>query len=154
MGDRVKAIYRSALLDQSTIMLRVADSIREQWTREAAALTYPDYRDLRAWDSFRNAGVRLTQEYLATSIADELRDFFAPIGPDYLVIENLPVDPCLPPTPLDGLRPPNKQAVSEAVITGLVSPFAEMLAYENEKRGSPIHEVTPVPGMEKTQSNA
>jgi L-asparagine oxygenase len=135
-------------------MLRVADTIRDEWTRAAVALNYPDYRNLRAWEEFRRASVHLAREYLATSIADELRDFFSPIGADYLVIENLPVDPELPPTPIDGMRPAGKQAVSEAVITGLVSPFAEMLAYVNEKRGSPIHEVAPVPGLEMTQSNA
>ena len=135
-------------------MLRVAGTIRDQWTREAAALTYPDYRDLHAWDAFREVSVQLAREYLATSIADELRDFFSPVGPEYLLIENLPVDPNLPPIPTDGVRPPGKQAVSEAVITGLVSPFAEMLAFVNEKSGSPIHEVAPVVGFETTQSNA
>ncbi len=135
-------------------MLRVADTIRDQWTRAALTLAYPDYRDLGAWDKFRQASVDLAREFLATSITDELRDFFSPVGPEYLLIENLPLDPKLPAIPADGRRPSLKQAVSEAVITGLVSPFAEMLAFVNEKNGSPIQEVAPVPGLENSQSNA
>jgi len=135
-------------------MLRVADHIRDQWTHASLGLAYPDYRDLHAWDVFRQASVDLARDFLGTSIADELRDFFSPVGPEYLVVENLPVDPNLPPIPADGARPAGKQAVSEAVITGLVSPFAEMLAFVNEKNGSPIHEVVPIAGLEKTQSNA
>jgi hypothetical protein len=55
---------------------------------------------------------------------------------------------------LDGTRPPGKQAVSEAVIAGLISPWAEILSFTAEKNGSPIHEVTPIRGMEMLQSNA
>src|SRR5712692_2932080 len=135
-------------------MLRVAATIRDQWTRDALKLTYPDYRDLRAWEAFRKASVELAREYLATSVADELRDFFSPVGREHLLIGNLPVDPQLPAIPTDGMRPRGKQAVSEAVITGLVSPWAEMLTFVNEKNGSPIHEVVPVAGLEATQSNS
>jgi hypothetical protein len=69
-------------------------------------------------------------------------------------IENLPVDPDLPPIPADGKRPAGKSPVSEAVILGLIAPWAEILSYVNEKEGVPIHEVTPIRGLEKVQSNA
>ena len=81
--------------------LRVADSIRTQWARDAARLRYPDYRDISAWLAFRDASIRLARDYLATSIADELCAFFSPLGGEYLLIENLPVDPRLPPIPVD-----------------------------------------------------
>jgi L-asparagine oxygenase len=135
-------------------VLRVADPIREEWTRAALALRYPDYRNLRAWNTFRRASVKLASEYLATVITDELDRFFTPIGAEFLIIENLPVDPDLPPIPADGMRPAGKQAVSEAVICGLVSPWVEILSFTHEKNGSPIHEVVPMPGMETVQSNA
>jgi L-asparagine oxygenase len=135
-------------------VLRVAGPIRDQWTRAALALHYPDYRNLHAWNAFRRASVKLASEYLATVITDELHRFFSPIGAEFLVIENLPVDPNLPSIPTDGMRPAGKQAVSEAVICGLVSPWAEILSFTHEKNGSPIHEVVPVPGMEMVQSNS
>ena len=134
--------------------LRVADAIRDQWTRSAVSLIYPNHRDIAAWNAFRGSSVGLAREFLATSIADELAAFFTPVGREFLLIENLPVDPNLPPIPADGMRPAHKQAVSEAVITGLISPWAEIFSYVNEKSGVPIHEVTPVPGMEALQSNS
>ena len=73
---------------------------------------------------------------------------------DRWTLENLPMDPTLPPIPLDGARPPGKQAVSEAVTVGLIAPWAEMLSFGNEKEGSPIHEVTPIRGMEMVQCNS
>jgi hypothetical protein len=56
--------------------------------------------------------------------------------------------------PRDGKRPGGKSAVSEAVVLGLIAPWAEILSYVNEKQGAPVHEVTPVAGCEYQQSNA
>ena len=55
-------------------------------------------------------------------------------------MENLPVDPNLPPIPIDGVRPSSKQAVSEAVIAGILGEWGEIVSYVNEKSGAPIHE--------------
>jgi L-asparagine oxygenase len=134
--------------------MRVEDCHRDAWLREAAALEYPDPLDLDAWSRFRAAAVRLALEHLPAAITGELWRFFPYDGNDSLRIENLPVDPALPPTPLDGKRPPGKSAVSEAVVLGLIAPWAEVLSYKNEKEGVPIHEVTPIPGREYQQSNA
>jgi hypothetical protein len=81
-------------------MLRVAATIRDEWTRDALRLRYPDYRDLHAWEAFREASVDLAREYLATSIADELRDFFSPVGPEHLLTEICPSIPTCPQSPL------------------------------------------------------
>ncbi len=134
--------------------LRLPDAARQEWTRQAAELRYPDYRDLSEWLAFRTAAAELAQAHLSPELRAALDGFFAPAGDPLLVIENLPVDPQLPPIPANGARPAGKLAVSEAVITGLLAGGAEMLAFVNEKDGSPIHEVTPIPGMERVQSNA
>ena len=134
--------------------LRLPDSNRDSWTRDANALTFPDYHDLNAWNAFRGASVNLALRHLPEHFAESLDEFFAPTGIPALMFENLPVDPELPPIPSDGLRPRNKQAVTEAVICGLVGMHGEILSYLNEKFGAPIQEVAPIQGMERIQSNA
>src|SRR5665213_239999 len=134
--------------------LRLPDRDRESWTRDAAALTYPDYRDLNAWNAFRDASVNLALHHLPEHFAEALDEFFSPVGIPALLFENLPVDPELPPTPADGMRPSGKQAVSEAVICGIVGMHGDILYYLNEKLGAPIQEVVPIQGLEGIQSNA
>ncbi|MBZ5676532.1 MAG: TauD/TfdA family dioxygenase [Acidobacteriia bacterium] len=126
----------------------------EAWTRAADALTFPNYHDLNAWNAFRRASVNLALRHLPEHFAEALEEFFTPTGIPALMFENLPVDPELPPVPTDGTRPRNKQAVSEAVICGLVGTHGEILSYLNEKSGAPIQEVAPIQGMERIQSNA
>jgi len=135
-------------------LLRLPDRNREAWTRAAAALTFPDYHDLNAWNEFRDASVHLALQHLPEHFAEALDEFFEPTGIPALMFENLPVDPELPPIPSDGLRPRDKQAVSEAVICGIVGMHGEILSYLNEKFGAPIQEVAPIRGMERIQSNA
>ena len=134
--------------------LRLPDRDRDSWTRDAAALTFPDYHDLHAWNVFRDASVNLALHHLPEHFAEALDEFFAPTGIPALLFENLPVDPQLPPTPSDGMRPGDKQAVSEAVICGIVGMHGEILSYLNEKFGAPIQEVVPIQGLERIQSNA
>jgi L-asparagine oxygenase len=142
------------LLTPAAVALRLPDRNREAWLRGACELRYPDYRDLDAWLSFRRASVELARTCLPAALSQALSAFFAPTGEPVFVLENLPLDPALPPTPADGMRPASKQAVSEAVIIGLLAQWSDLLSFVNEKGGSPIHEVTPVPGMEALQSNA
>ena len=134
--------------------LRLPDRDRDAWTRDACALQFPDYHDLAAWEAFRDASVSLALHHLPEHFAEALEEFYDPTGIPAIRFENLPVDPELPRTPGDGMRPRDKQAVSEAVICGLVGTRAEILAYLNEKSGAPIQEVTPILGMERAQSNA
>lgn len=135
-------------------VLRLPVRNREAWTLDTSALSYPDYRDLNAWNAFREASVNLALRHLPEHFAEALDEFFSPVGIPALMFENLPVDPQLPPIPSDGLRPRNKQAVSEAVICGLVGLHGKILSYLNEKSGAPIQEVVPIQGMERIQSNA
>ncbi|MEI9813289.1 MAG: hypothetical protein WDO18_11855 [Acidobacteriota bacterium] len=133
---------------------RLPDSLRAEWTRAAAALAYPDFRDLTAWSAFREASAALAARYLPAEIQAALKAFFTQTGDPAIVLENLPVDPNLPAIPESGARPLDKEPVSEGVITGILCNWGELLSFVNEKGGSPIHEVTPVPGLEAIQSNA
>ena len=135
-------------------LLRLPDRNRDAWTRDAAALTFPDYHDLNAWSAFCNTSVHLALRHLPEHFAEALDEFFSPVGIPALMFENLPVDPDLPRIPADGQRPSDKQAVSEAVICGIVGLHGEILSYLNEKLGAPIQEVVPIQGMERIQSNA
>lgn len=134
--------------------LRLSDASRAAWTAAAAQLVYPDYHDLAAWTTFREASTALAERFVPKEMREALQAFFAPVGPPAIVLENLPVDPSLPPIPESGMRPANKTAVSEAAITGILCQWGELLSFTNEKDGSPIHEVVPVPGREILQSNA
>jgi len=145
------------LHDRSSIeppSLRLPDRNRDCWTGDASALAFPDYHDLNAWNAFRDAAVNLALRHLPEHFAEALDEFFEATGIPALMFENLPVDPDLPPIPSDGLRPRGKQAVSEAVICGIVGMHGEILSYINEKFGAPIQEVVPIQGMERAQSNA
>jgi L-asparagine oxygenase len=142
------------ILPQAHTVLGLPDRNREAWLLDAGALAFPDYRDVQAWTAFRDASVGLAQKHLPASLTDALHQFFAPAGASALILENLPVDPELPPIPSDGMRPSGKQAVSEAVICGLTGLRGEILSYLNEKSGAPIQEVVPISGMERIQSNA
>jgi len=134
--------------------LRLPERNRDAWTRAAIALEFPDYHDLSSWTAFCDASVHLALWHLPEHFTEALDEFFAPTGIPALMFENLPVDPELPPIPSDGLRPRDKQAVSESVICGIVGMHGEILSYLNEKFGAPIQEVVPIQGMERIQSNA
>ncbi len=88
-------------------------------------------------------------------MAEALKQFFrAADGPDAILLENLPIDAHLPPPPSDGKRPASKSAVSESVIAGIIESHAAIVSYSNEKAGAPIHEITPVTGLEHMPSSA
>ena len=143
-----------SFLSPAPARMRVEDSQRDAWMRAALGLQYPDPKNLDAWAAFRGAASQLALQHLPATITAELWRFYAFGGMDSVRIDNLPVDPTLPPVPTDGMRPAGKTAVSEAVVLGLISPWAEILSYVNEKKGVPIHEVTPIEGREQQQSNA
>jgi L-asparagine oxygenase len=134
--------------------LALPSTAKRDWLVEASRLNYPDPRDLAAWRAFVDASVRLSQRFLPPGMAGTLGDFFSAEGPDALVIENLPFDSNLPPPPADGKRPASKSAVSESVIAGLIEAHASIVSYSNEKAGAPIHEITPVAGLEHVSSSS
>jgi L-asparagine oxygenase len=142
------------LLQDATVRrLSLPEASKESWLRDALALSFPAPSDPSAWRAFVEASVGLAQRHLPADAAEALAGFFAEDGPDALLIENLPVDPALPPPPSDGKRPASKTAVSEAVIAGLIERHAAIVSYSNEKAGAPIHEITPVQGSEHQVSS-
>ena len=142
------------LLQDATVRrLSLPEASRESWLGDALALSFPEAHDPAAWRAFVNASVDLAQRHLPVEAAAALSGFFSEDGVDALMIENLPVDPVLPPPPSDGKRPASKTAVSEAVIAGLIERHAAILSYSNEKDGAPIHEITPVAGLEQQVSS-
>lgn len=134
--------------------LQLPEAARRAWLRDALELTFPAPASPGAWRKFADASVAIAQRHLPRSAAAALDGFFSADGADALLIENLPVDPQLPPPPADGKRPASKTAVSEAVIAGLIEGHASIVSYANEKSGAPIHEITPVPGSEYTVSSS
>jgi L-asparagine oxygenase len=137
-----------SLQDATVRRLSLPEASKEPWLRDALALSFPEASNPSAWRVFVDASVGLVQRHLPADAAAALAGFFAEDGPDALLIENLPADPALPPAPSDGKRPASKTAVSEAVIAGLIERHAAIVSYSNEKGGAPIHEITPVAGLE------
>jgi hypothetical protein len=143
-----------SLLQTTTLQrLRLPDGASLRWLQEASALEFPEAADAAAWRAFADASVGLAKRYLPPAAAEALTGFFGMEGPDALLIENLPVDPALPPPPSNGKRPRSKAAVSEAVIAGLIEQHGAIVTYSNEKAGAPIHEITPVEGLEHQVSS-
>jgi L-asparagine oxygenase len=75
-------------------------------------------------------------------------------APSMLHIRNLPIDPILPETPIDGGRTKNKTTfVSEACLSGLAQLVGVPFGFTGEKQGELIHTISPVKGKEKAISN-
>jgi L-asparagine oxygenase len=71
-----------------------------------------------------------------------------------LIVRGLPTDPNLPPAPLDGGTPVGKKTyVSEAILLGMARNLGMPSLLLGEKKEALIHQITPVPGQENTQSN-
>lgn len=85
----------------------------------------------------------------------KIQDFATdPDSPGVVLIENLPTDPQLPPTPVDGgLSLYNRSFIGEAVAYGLGKLIGEPIGYKTEKDGDILHNLIPEPGAETTQSN-
>ena len=138
--NRMETLHRLAL----------PEAAKQDWLEEASRLVYPDARDLPAWRAFVDTSVRLARRHMPPGLAE----FFSAAGPDAVLLENLPIDAHLPPPPSDGKRPASKSAVSESVIAGIIESHAAIVSYSNEKAGAPIHEITPVVGLEHVPSSA
>jgi L-asparagine oxygenase len=70
------------------------------------------------------------------------------------LVRNLPVDPALPETPVDGGPSRTKQTfVAETVLLGLSQLLGEPVGFTTEKSGRLIHDVVPVPAGARSQTN-
>ncbi|MFE9256104.1 TauD/TfdA family dioxygenase [Streptomyces sp. NPDC006879] len=70
------------------------------------------------------------------------------------LVENLPVDPAVPATPVDGGPSRDKSTfVAEGVLLGLSGLLGEPIGVRTEKSGQLVHDVIPVAGGSMTQTN-
>jgi L-asparagine oxygenase len=77
-----------------------------------------------------------------------------PESPGVMLLENMPMDPELPPTPKDGNPVVNRNSfVGEGILLGLTQLLGEPVGFTSEKSGQLIHYVTPVEAGSYTQSN-
>jgi len=71
-----------------------------------------------------------------------------------LVVQNLPLDDPLMPTPSDGVAPPwTGVPVSTVVQMAVTSWLGDVIAYADEKNGALVQDVIPVRGAEERQEN-
>lgn len=92
---------------------------------------------------------------LPTELLQELFDFGRHVDTaGVALVENLPVDAHVPSTPLDGGPSPDKTTwVAEGVLLGLSGLLGEPIGVLTEKAGQLVHDVIPVAGGSKTQTN-
>jgi L-asparagine oxygenase len=85
----------------------------------------------------------------------EILDFGRHVDtPGVALVRNLPVDPTLPATPVDGEPSAHKRTfVAEAVLLGLSQLLGEPVGFTTEKRGRLVHDVVPVSSGAATQTN-
>ncbi|NEQ76336.1 MAG: hypothetical protein F6K23_26825 [Okeania sp. SIO2C9] len=85
-----------------------------------------------------------------------LKSLTQPGGASFLVMRNLPIDRPLPEPPQDGKRPTSKNTwISEATLFSIQRTIGlQPLSYIQEKGGVLVHEVAPVPGLDKSLSNS
>jgi L-asparagine oxygenase len=74
--------------------------------------------------------------------------------PGVALVRNLPVDPSLPATPVDGGPSGDKTTfVAESVLLGLSQLLGEPVGFTTEKDGRFVHDVVPVSAGATTQTN-
>ncbi|MEV6195933.1 TauD/TfdA family dioxygenase [Streptomyces sp. NPDC051920] len=92
---------------------------------------------------------------LPTELLQQILDFGRHIDtPGVTLINNLPVDPDLPSTPVDGGPSGVKETfIAEGVLLGLSGLLGEPIGVTTEKAGQLVHDVIPVSGGSRTQTN-
>lgn len=93
--------------------------------------------------------------HLPVDLLQTLLDFGRHVeSPGVMLVSNLPTDPTLPPTPVDGEPSPLKESfVAENVLLGLSQLLGEPVGFTTEKKGRLIHDVVPVASGAYTQTN-
>ncbi|MFD7631725.1 TauD/TfdA family dioxygenase [Streptomyces sp. NPDC059851] len=135
--------------------LTLTDAERDAMLALAADVlaSSPALIDDPAWlDTVRDASAMLPRPLLTL-----LRRFRHDAGPDgVLLVRNVPVvaDEPLPVTPTVPGSVERVPAVASALVTAAMSQIGEVIAYRSEKTGALVQNVVPVPGSERSQSNA
>ncbi|MFF0220414.1 TauD/TfdA family dioxygenase [Streptomyces vinaceus] len=130
--------------------LALPDAVRAAIGRELRDLPDPGADPDRATARCHQVFAQLPLELLR-SVLDFGRHHDTP---GVALVRNLPVDAETGPTPLDGGPGRGKSGfVSEGVLLGLSGLLGEPLGVLTEKAGRLIHDVVPVAGGERTQTN-
>ena len=92
---------------------------------------------------------------LPDEVLGPIRNFgCCPSAPGAMLVRNLPVDPALPASPIDGRPSPHKSTfVSECVVLGLAQLIGEPIGYMTEKEGRLVHDIVGVRSGERSQTN-
>jgi L-asparagine oxygenase len=101
------------------------------------------------------ARLHVTFSRLPVDQLQQILDFGRHVdSPGVMLVRNLPVDPDLPPTPVDGGPSTDKQTfVAECVLLGLSQLLGEPVGFTTEKSGRLVHDVVPVSAGSTTQTN-
>ncbi|GAA3416436.1 TauD/TfdA family dioxygenase [Streptosporangium vulgare] len=137
-------------LEKESIYLDL--DVRQEIKRlaELLAETVPGLLDEPHW----LAAARDLSCALPAALRTALRNFSANSGQAGVIqIHGLPVGP-LPPTPTSRESVERWATVPASVIVLCAMVLGEVVGFEGEKRGALVHNVVPVPGEERTQSNA
>ncbi|MEZ5647929.1 MAG: hypothetical protein R3E60_03090 [Alphaproteobacteria bacterium] len=136
---------------ENVSFLRLSDSEKTALTTQVLSLpnpyTHPQESMVKALSAFAGQ--------IDSDLLSQIINFGnTPSAPGALLLDNLPVDPYLAPTPEDGEPSPIKKTfVGEACVLGLAKLIGEPVGYKTEKNGRLIHNIIPVRGAETTQSN-
>ncbi|MFJ9041627.1 TauD/TfdA family dioxygenase [Streptomyces sp. NPDC102406] len=130
--------------------IALPDAVRDALAERLAALPDPNI-------DIDRSTAKLLQIFatLPTELLQQILDFGRHVDtPGVALVSNLPVDAVLPDTPSDGGPSTDKTSfVAEGVLLGLSGLLGEPMGVLTEKAGQLIHDVVPVPGGSKTQTN-
>lgn len=140
----------TTLPDTRIRTLRVPDDVRDEIGRVLAVLANPETDVDRAMTTAHKAFALLPEDQLRTVL-----DFGRHVDmPGVILVENLPRDPVLPPTPTDGGPCPDKPSyVAEGVLLGLSGLLGEPVSFTTEKDGRVVHDVIPTAAGAATQTS-
>ncbi|MGW2562123.1 TauD/TfdA family dioxygenase [Streptomyces sp. NPDC001514] len=130
--------------------IALPDEVRDALGEELSRLPDPN-------TDIDRSMTRLLQVFAAlpTDLLQQILDFGRHIDtPGVSLVSNLPVDAVLPDTPSDGGPSTAKTSfVAEGVLLGLSGLLGEPMGVLTEKAGQLVHDVIPVAGGSKTQTN-
>ncbi len=148
LGTDLGASARSGA--ETFTLIRLPDEVRDALGGALAEMTDP-------LDDIDHSMTRWMQIFaqLPTDLLQKVLDFGRHIDTaGVALVDNLPVDPHVPATPLDGNPAPDKATwVAEGVLLGLSGLLGEPIGVLTEKAGRVVHDVIPVAGGSKSQTN-
>ena len=141
--------HSSSVLNKFT--MRIGDKLKQKLF---ANLNYINDSPYAETESFLRDAHDVFRRLLPSKLYDKIRSLTRDIdSKGYLLIENLPVDNNLCPTP-NLTNSFNKNTfISEACISGICQLIGDVFGYKNEKEGKLFHNIIPKQGKSKALSN-